>query len=263
VADDAISLFLQSARAFVDDEREKKNGAVWENFSRKAAQKTKVKSKKNDGQRRRKERRQGRTHQLESEGPGARRRCFSLARFFFFFFFFFFSVFSRCVRALFRERERENEISLSFFFQNSIFFFFFSRISLSLLLLLSLTRQSLSAREKQQDNAEVHFKVKMGTKFKKVRNCLRAFRRVPFSKESARFFFFSLSLSLSGTNNPSSKKEIERVAFEMLAPILFYSQKNLIFTTLFSFSYCRSSTRSCSANLSNRARFDSCSTGKE
>ena len=46
----------------------------------------------------------------------------------FFFFFFFFSVFSRCVRALFRERERENEISLSFFFQNSIFFF--SRISL-------------------------------------------------------------------------------------------------------------------------------------
>ena len=48
----------------------------------------------------------------------------------FFFFFFFFSVFSRCVRALFRKRERENEISLSFFFQNSIFFF--SRISLSL-----------------------------------------------------------------------------------------------------------------------------------
>jgi len=264
VADDAISLFLLRARAFVYDERERlreKMERFGENFFPKAAQKTKVKNK-NDGQRRRKERRQGRTHQLESEGPGARRRCFSLARFFFFFFFFF-SVFSRCVRALFRERERENEISLSFFFQNSIFFFFFSRISLSLLLLLSLTRQSLSAREKQQDNAEVHFKVKMGTKFKKVRNCLRAFRRVPFSKESARFFFFSLSLSLSGTNNPSSKKEIERVAFEMLAPILFYSQKNLIFTTLFSFSYCRSSTRSCSANLSNRARFDSCSTGKE
>ena len=113
------------------------------------------------------------------------------------------SLFFRAVYALSFARERENEISLSFFFQNSIFFFFFSRISLSLLLLLSLTRQSLSAREKQQDNAEVHFKVKMGTKFKKVRNCLRAFRRVPFLKES--FFFFSLSFSL-WDEHPEFKK---------------------------------------------------------
>ena len=41
---------------------------------------------------------------------------------------------------------------------------------------------------------------------------------------SARFFFF-FSRSLSGTNTPSSKKEIERVAFEILAPHYFFKAK--------------------------------------
>jgi len=107
-------------------------------FSRKAAQE-KVKTKKHDGQRRRKERRQRRTHQLESEGPGARRRwllflssSFSSPSS---------SLFSalRVARALFRKRERENSV---LFFQNSRGDLLLSRAYISSLS-FSLTRFSL------------------------------------------------------------------------------------------------------------------------
>jgi len=97
-------------------------------FSRKAAQE-KVKTKKHDGQRRGKERRQRRTHQLESEGPGARRRwllflssSFSSPSS---------SLFSalRVARALFRKRERE-KILFFFFKTRGAIFFFLARTSL-------------------------------------------------------------------------------------------------------------------------------------
>ena len=105
------------------------------------------------GGRRRKERRQRRTHQLESEGPGT---FLFVAR----------SFFSRA-----KERERELCAFCSFFSRRRLFKNETQR----------RRRRSDDARSRRtrltprtlprdaQDNAEVHFKVRTGTKFKKVR----------------------------------------------------------------------------------------------
>ena len=106
------------------------------------------------GGRRRKERRQRRTHQLESEGPGT---FLFVAR----------SFFSRA-----KERERELCAFCSFFSRRRLFKNETQR---------RRRRRSDDARSRRtrltprtlprdaQDNAEVHFKVRTGTKFKKVR----------------------------------------------------------------------------------------------
>ena len=107
------------------------------------------------GGRRRKERRQRRTHQLESEGPGT---FLFVAR----------SFFSRA-----KERERELCAFCSFFSRRRLFKNETQR--------RRRRRRSDDARSRRtrltprtlprdaQDNAEVHFKVRTGTKFKKVR----------------------------------------------------------------------------------------------
>ena len=120
--------------------------------NRQILKKTKEKEKHqhHHGGRRRKERRQRRTHQLESEGPGT---FLFVAR----------SFFSRA-------KERERTLCFLFIFFSSSFFKNETQ-----------RRRSDDARSRRtrltprtlprdaQDNAEVHFKVRTGTKFKKVR----------------------------------------------------------------------------------------------
>ena len=140
-------LFVSKAATHEDErEREKKKE------NRQILKKTKEKEKHqhHHGGRRRKERRQRRTHQLESEGPGT---FLFVAR----------SFFSRA-------KERERTLCFLFIFFSSSFFKNETQ-----------RRRSDDARSRRtrltprtlprdaQDNAEVHFKVRTGTKFKKVR----------------------------------------------------------------------------------------------
>jgi hypothetical protein len=74
---------------------------------------------------------------------------------------------------------------LGLFFRKRAFSFLKNRFpDLSFLCCSNETQISLSFSLKKQDNAEVHFKVKMGTKFKKVR--VRAFRFILLRKTTRR-----------------------------------------------------------------------------
>ena len=129
---------------------------------------------KHDGFRRRKERRQRRTHQLESEGPGSFLVVVVVAAAVL--------VFKRSLLLLLLL------LLLGLFFRKRAWFSLFEKslspISPSFLCCSNETQISLSFSLKKQDNAEVHFKVKMGTKFKKVR--VRAFRFILLRKTTRR-----------------------------------------------------------------------------
>ena len=183
---------------------------------------------KHDGFRRRKERRQRRTHQLESEGSGSFLVVVVVV--------FVVLVFKRSLLLLLLL------LLLGLFFRKRAFSLFeksLSPISPSFLCCSNETQISLSFSLKKQDNAEVHFKVKMGTKFKKVR--VRVFRLLFFERRREENWirdFYQPPLRHSLT------------FFLFLSRVFIYKQN-------------RSSTRSCSANLSNPGPFDSYSTGKE
>jgi len=128
-----------------------------------------------------------------------------------------------------------------FFRKRARFSFLKNRFpDLSFLRCSNETQISLSFSLKKQDNAEVHFKVKMGTKFKKVR--VRECRFILLRKTTRR--------ELDERFLQPLLKALAHVFSLSLSCIHIYEQN-------------RSSTRSCSANLSNPGPFDSYSTGRE
>ena len=116
-----------------------------------------------------------------------------------------------------------------FFRKRARFSFLKNRFpDLSFLRCSNETQISLSFSLKKQDNAEVHFKVKMGTKFKKVR--VRAFRFILLRKTTRRelderflqpllkALAHVFSLSLSCVHIFMNKTDLRRVLAAQISP---------------------------------------------